>query len=438
MFPTMTKKDQTADFKSERKFFQNFLISFILIGYYTMGANLLIVKMFKRPVLPLSFAFCALLLVFILAKLLRGDIKWYISPIMALTLFLTLIVFINNPYTKSSLEEAFYFLGITVISSIYLYLCKIELEDYKQICSISAIFLIILAVVALYAYFKVGTLEVRVTSQKESQLYSISVARHLAVGVFIFLYLIKTGQKKVLYKLFYWTTVFVLISIIIFTGKRQALISVVLSPVLLGILEIKRPLRLIFLLSTVFVLLFLLYHYGLPAMFNFKSLSNTKMAEYLQRQYYDEKNIRKMAGRIDAYKAAIQVIGDRPIRGVGFDNFGKYAKIKFFLRDEKANPHNLWLHIYAELGIFGFLCAVLTIVIFIRNIIYSVWNISFLRYTNEIYLVCRMSICVILFSMVGLSLGRGVLLFFTVAMLMEKMYQTIAYEKKHRKKAMIN
>jgi O-antigen ligase len=409
------------DKKENKNRFQNFLISFILIGYYASACTLLVFGVTERRVLPLTVAFSVILVCVILHKTATKNVFLYISPSLVSLFFLTCIIFANCPNLTSGLDEAFYFVALTLIPCIYLYLSDIKPNDFKQIFKISSFFFYVLICVAIYSYLRVGTLDMRVTSQESSGLYEIGVSRHLAIAVFVGLYLTKAFPRTLRFKLYSYLLICLSTGLILFTGKRQAMLSVILSPLLILLIDPRRPWKLIVSLSSVVLALLFLYYFFIPYTLQSDVMKGTRMANYLEEQYYNQENIRSMSGRIGAYKTALRVTAENPVLGVGFKNFGHYTKKRFNLRDESGNPHNLWLSILAELGIVGFAFAMILFLSFIKNLSCLIWKSRLSGYADEIIAACRMGICVLLFSMVGFDLGRGVLLFFIMPLFLEKL-----------------
>ncbi|MBN2297898.1 MAG: O-antigen ligase family protein [Deltaproteobacteria bacterium] len=409
---------------------QNFSIALILVGYYAISTFMLIMARYVpggRPVLPFTILFCLFFAVLIIGKVFRGDIHVYVSPTICVLIFITLMCFTNNPYTYSSIEKSFYFVAVTVIPCIYIYLCDISSDDYQQISNFLIFFSIILICVVLYAYANVGTLDARVTSQKESGLYEIGVARSLTIATLVYIYSFMS-KKGIIKKILTLALILTAIALITFTGKRQALMAIVLAPLAVNLINMKRPFKIVISIAAAATFIALFYYIILPVMLESGPLSKTKMAEYLERQYYDKSNITSMAGRVDAYKITLAVIAEKPLIGIGFNNFGKYTKQKYHLRNEQGDPHNLWLSIMVELGVVTFIFTMFLLFSFIKNILLAVWRYTSSSHKYEVILLCQLSVVVLLFSMVGLTLGRGAQIFFIMPVLMEKMHQGLRYQ----------
>lgn len=102
-------------------------------------------------------------------------------------------------------------------------------------------------------------------------------------------------------------------------------------------------------------------------------------------------------GRLSENLAAWEMIRTNPVFGVGLNSysflFGEYAQIHgIALEAEEREPHNLYLEVLAETGIFGFILFIALLSGAIR-IIYSVWK-KFLemRQTNNAGLVAGLGL----------------------------------------------
>jgi O-antigen ligase len=153
------------------------------------------------------------------------------------------------------------------------------------------------------------------------------------------------------------------------------------------------------------------------------------MGEFLVTKYYNEKNLETLNGRIQLYKTALTVSLENPFMGVGFSRFGEYVSNKYHLRMIKTDldPHNLWLLIVAELGVFGLILASMFILFFLK----SIWvcrNAYRVGKSAEIELCSLMSISVLLFSIVSLA-WRSSLILFSTAILMEQASRYLSQRK---------
>jgi putative inorganic carbon (HCO3(-)) transporter len=151
----------------------------------------------------------------------------------------------------------------------------------------------------------------------------------------------------------YLSAVFLIISILILTQSRGALLAFLV--VFLAIIILRWRRVWIGVICVLIVGIFLVYQNGFSNLLDIIS--------------YNE-NLQGLGGRVEIWSRAIYMIQDFPITGIGLGSFGKVADLLYplFLFEPGSIPHahNLFIQIAVDLGIPGLVSwmAILFVVIF--------------------------------------------------------------------------
>jgi O-antigen ligase len=87
------------------------------------------------------------------------------------------------------------------------------------------------------------------------------------------------------------------------------------------------------------------------------------------------------AARLEIWKASMKSIADKPILGVGINNFPVVLKQHTFLAKAGSSAHNIYLHIGAEMGVAALIVAIWMMVLIWFRII------RFVRDSDDIFVV---------------------------------------------------
>ena len=166
----------------------------------------------------------------------------------------------------------------------------------------------------------------------------IVLSRWLCFGALIFLFHPKINNFKFLY-----VAVFIVISL--FTGSRGPFFSLLLVMFIYLLINFRRIfLKVLFVLSLLVSIIFISGLYNKLA--EYKTVSRIFMN-------FNMDGMNKSTGRTILYKTSINEFISYPL-GVGSGNFAVYSDKRMYLQNKQLfYPHNIFLEIFTEFGLFS-------------------------------------------------------------------------------------
>jgi len=156
---------------------------------------------------------------------------------------------------------------------------------------------------------------------------------------------------------------------------------------------------------------------------------NVKSKNILVRRLVSLVNIKETSnkGRILIWESTLASIKKHPLEGVGIGNYPVVLREDISAAKAGASAHNLYLNVFAEIGLFGFILFVW--------ILYEVLRTFFLSKTRELIIFLFCLIWVLAYSLTDAALFDGrafltFLIFVTVAVSLDKLELNQSYEKR--------
>ena len=260
------------------------------------------------------------------------------------------------------------------IYAIY-YVNKIN-NDFKN--KFSKFLLVTLIILILDSYFQFffgyNFLGMTMKNLQHDRLISSFFGSELILGsyllkfIFIFmaLILIKSEKKSELF--FYYSMLLLIFILIILSGERVALFLYFIGFLYILLLNKKKKLNIIFLATCVFTLL-IISHYNKKISGRF-FLHSLQQIGIIKNESASSNKIKIFSENHEAlYKVGINMFLDNPIFGQGVQMFRVKCSEKDFLINDtvicSTHPHNYYIQLLAETGLFGSLFLFIYLIYFI-------------------------------------------------------------------------
>lgn len=340
-----------------------FTILYILI-YPLVPINNTIGSIHFNPDYVLYILFVIIIGGYILDKKFREDMKndivsFFKSPLGIALIFLNTSMYLSTIYAiekKIAFTQSVRFSMYICIFFLLSYLIKDKrvIDRVLKICFMTSIFISSFAIYQFIhnRFFSRTIVEnFRVGSFLQN---SNNLGAYLIFFVFIsinMIFISKNNKKKILYIL---STIIILIGIIL-CGSRNALLALMLGILILILCYDKK-----YMIWGVLLVILLLI---VP-------ISRNRIM-----QVFDMK---QNSSRVKIWKTSIYMIKDKPILGIGYENFHEAYPIYFSQHKKELyvsidyrplHPHNMFLKFQTELGILGTIAIILFLITCIRLLI---------------------------------------------------------------------
>ncbi|KIL43161.1 O-antigen ligase family protein [Jeotgalibacillus campisalis] len=330
-------------------YFNNYLIMCLLIPYFMVFSlkNLVSIKLSYLQIFFLMFLIYRLLndLIVNYQDVLRGELGTVLLYTMYILLFLIVILAINNNLIKLT-EMYSMFVNIIVITSI-----------------VNSIFIV-------YQFYIEFTLTYSSFSFFESFRYIRPVSlmgvvtvnsMFIGLGLLILLYKLfdnefKTRKQKVY--VFIGCTIMLLGQFL--SGSRGGILAVLIIIIVTLILKYKsikiKNSMLIFLLITSSIMLLLLL------------MNLSYLVQYIETVFISDSATGSNNSRFEKWGIAISLFALHPFIGIGTNKFGEY---QYAITNgwSNSNPHNVYLQLLAENGLFVFVLFIMIMAFLLFKIV---------------------------------------------------------------------
>lgn len=346
----------------------------ILPSFGKFNADLIIVLLAALQIITLIFCKDCRIKFFRSLKNIRRDYLLLSLIFFNATMYLSILVATNKNTA----------LGYSIRFSMYLFVffyITYNIRTKKQLSLLLNTLVItnfIIGFIALYQIiinFTTGTL-----IDESNRIYSTlenpnNFGAYTILSVFIVLSLIISCKNKKVNLFYYMVFVLQLISIIS-CQSRNALISIVIGSFILAIIYDKRYIIISIILP---IILFLIPQSRLRVLEIFDISQNTS--------------------RLKLWKLTLLMIKDNPIFGIGYENYeflykpyvSKNMELRVWDGYQAYHPHNIFLKVQSELGIFGTISFILFIITTII-LFYKLIKIENNKKTNTILIGIASSI----------------------------------------------
>lgn len=350
-------------------FRKNIFPVIILLSVYTIPLffdnnliNVNVIHFFLFSVL--TFFLCLILFFYKFTYLYNPRIKIITGTFALFILFISISSSVNNRFLLASEHIAIYI--IVFVFSYLLFLCFQLFDREKLLYYISfavTIVCVIVSLLGLMEFFNIYLLNFRINSRPGSTLSIRNFASEYSIIAlpFIFIFIFKNTGK--ILKILSYASLFLILTFIFFCRTRTSFVIIIFYLIAVSVYffynkffseEYLKSAYLYFII--ILGISFLAGNFSAPNIDKERSnLVNTISS-------IADKNYPENEARINYWKTSLRIFRDVPITGIGTGSwFGIYPAYngniyndENILKTPELNPHNDYLEILSENGIFGF------------------------------------------------------------------------------------
>ena len=310
--------------------------------------------------------------------------------------FYLILSSLMSDFVLFSLKSSFFYLrfGIFALATWYL------IENNKYFIKyFTYIFLLTFLFALIDGYFQIFYVEnIFGFSSFNSNRLNLTLSDRMLLGnylsrmlpLLIALLIINLSSKKISYLLFGSLLVFSDV-LIYMTGERTALGLIFIMTVFVILFMTKfRLLRILSFALSIIAILFLT--------FTNSAIKERNVDLTISQLGLDEKSPKVnyfSPAHESHFTSAMKIFIDRPLLGAGPNNFRNLCSYEEFYQDTfscSTHPHNTYIQLISELGIFGFLIFLLLVIYFIKIILLHTKTLILFqpKFTND-YQICLIS-----------------------------------------------
>ncbi|KOR11801.1 hypothetical protein AMC75_12480 [Staphylococcus carnosus] len=336
----------------------------ITILFFILTAIVILKRLFLKPKIYIAQFFAILLMLLIVA--------------------LMLLTYTYAPKTSYALTKTVSFIIFSFGSFVFsLFLFSYNLKKIQKFFEVFVLVSTLLSIIAIIEYFYPN----QFLSVGLNTGIVIGLARAVGISCIINLSYFLISNKEIRIKILCLSSLLLNISALILTASRMAIISVVISWILLIFLSTKIKNKKIYVDKNtkiivpifIFVIAFTIYLYIKGAfdkiLFRMTVLIN------------ESNGGTSLNGRFDRYETALHMFIDKPIFGNGIGSFSYvYGGVT-----ASEYPHNIFLEVISEMGLIG-LIGLLFLIVYV---IYRYIKIN----TDKSYETMKLSVSILLISL---------------------------------------
>lgn len=323
---------------------------------------------------------------FLSVSLIFRNFSYFINPRVkfSLCVFLLFLLFIFisseiNDRLVLSFEYAAVYLSILIFS--YLLFLSFQLFDREKLLYYISLTItvtcVLVSLLGILEFYNIFLLNFNINSRPGSTLGVRNFASEYAVTALPFIFIFSLKKNNLLSKIFSIFSFLVVLTFIFFCRTRSAYILLLFYALVFtgyffyNRLFVDKKIRLVYLsfISTIIVS-FLIGSFTAPNL-DKERISLSSTIESIVDGHYS-----KNEARINYWKTSIRIFRDVPITGIGTGSWsgiypvynGNIYTDENILQTSELNPHNDYLKVLSENGIFGFAFFVLFLLAVGRNL----------------------------------------------------------------------
>lgn len=276
----------------------------------------------------------------------------------ASTLFISSIVSYDN---ATSFEYSINYSKWMFVAFFAAYLSLYNIKNFEKIILIS--FLIAILIIDIGIFYKSYVLEMY--RPGDFFIKAPNATAGLIIFLLPFILFCKTFSNNYIRMII----IFLSILALVITGSRGAIIGGVIS-ILIGIYFRWKQINKILMSKKFFAFVLVVF-----LMISFILVKTKQVDRFTEMIFYKNPSVEYHIGgdRILLWKSSLEMIKDHPIFGVGIRQFNKvYIEKKYISEEAKEpeliSPHNIFLHIFTEVGLIGICSFSLLILYQLKNL----------------------------------------------------------------------
>lgn len=333
---------------------------FLTAGIYKADTRL----WFIQRLFDLTIFFLIITIISISLEMFLGKIKFKIPSRKILFPYISLIAItlISFIYTKDPQYGLYKLLRFVTLTSAAFFLPFLIFQEEKRIKLFFGIF-ISLAILMVIDILSGGLKPYTIGFKTAFSSNYLAVGRICGTAILILLfYFILLTRTKLLKLIFFLTIFFLLIGMLLSGGRGPilALIISILTIFIYFLIQRRKKFEYFSISNVSYVMikrkiLFLIPIIILIGIYIFIAYKPYFLSTYNRFSILFEKGGKSALARVDMFKKSINTITEFPhmVTGLGIGGFSIHYKK--YLHLKRIYPHNIFLEIWSELGLFGFI-----------------------------------------------------------------------------------
>jgi len=312
------------------------------------------------------------------------QLRMMITFVVLFLVFILISSYVNERIVLSTEEIAIY---VNIFLFSYLIFLVFRLMDFKKLLTLiaysSSLICLLVAIFGILEYFDINILGFKVNTRPGSTLGVRNFAAEYSIAAVPYLMVIGFNSKHIAAKIYSAASSFIILVFIFFCRTRSSLIVLVLYLVLIFVFLYKNKFfndgrYKKYFAYTVFIVIMA----GAAGSINAPKMDKARLSLGSTAISAFDKNLPENSARINYTKTALRMFRDEPFLGIGAGSwFGIYPKYNSTIYNDanvfatsELNPHNDFLQILSENGIFGLIFFFLILLTAAKYLIWDTRN----------------------------------------------------------------